>query len=666
MKKAVYNDIFGSDGAIARVLEKYEYRQSQVNMAFEVEKAISGGNNLIVEAGTGIGKTFAYLIPFIQWSYKNDKRVVISTYTKTLQEQLVKKDLPFLHKALALDFRYALCVGSENYLCLRRLDRSCQQGLFDTKREAAELQEITEWAGKTETGLRLELDFEPQESVWVKVCREPDLCRGKRCARWQGCFYAKARALQAGSHLLVANHHLFFADIAAGRQILPSYEGVVFDEAHNLEEAAASHLGFELSNTQLKHMIDEFHHPKQRTGFFNRIRELKGSGDLVVMANASRQAGDLFFSRALDFVGGKSAACMREPGLLENILSSPLEQLADAVTEKMEKINDEEDREDVAAHVLRIRGYAAYLSEFVDQKREQHVYWVEAEARPKRVKCSLCASPVDIAPHLKKLVFDEISPVVLTSATISVNGSFEFVKKRLGIESCREILLHSPFDFEKQVILYAPKDLPDPAREEERYVKAISEQIEKLINITQGRTFVLFTSYDMLRRVYDLLKVKLSGFEIMRQGDFPRWQLLEKFKKSGGAVLFATSTFWQGVDVPGKALENVIITRLPFAVPDHPLIEARILDLERKGEDAFMSYQVPRAVLLFKQGFGRLIRRRNDVGIAAILDPRIRTRNYGRFFLDSLPRCREIDDINELAGAYASLGHKISPSNERY
>lgn len=642
-------DIFGPSGRLASCLPSYEFRQGQLEMAEGVAGIIKSGGHLICEAGTGIGKGFAYLIPFIEWALSNDKRVVIATYTKALQEQLAKKDIPFLIKSLGFDFRYALCVGSENYLCRRRLNRSWQQGLFETKREASELGEIMRW--ETETGLKMELPFEPLDSVWLKVCRQTDLCRGKKCGH--ECFHARARAEQAKAHLLIANHHLFFADIASGRQILPKYDGVVFDEAHNLEDVAASHFGFELTNTQLKYMLDEFFHPRHETGFFSRIKGLKGKGELVVMANASRQAGDIFFESALNLLEGKSTFCLRGSGKLENVLTSTLEQMADAVQDKIKDIDDEEDREEVACHILRLKGFGAQASDFVEQKRDGHVYWIEAEARQRMTKCRLCASPVDVAPYLKEFVFDQISPIVFTSATMAVGDSFDFIKNRLGIEAPREILLPSPFDFERQALLYAPSDLPDPSRNEDLYVNEISKRIKDIVKITGGRAFILFTSYQMLNQVHDLIAG--DDFLVLKQGDLPRWQLLQKFKKMERAVLFGTATFWQGIDVPGSALECVIITRLPFAVPDHPLTQARLADLEGRGEDAFMGYQVPKAALLLKQGFGRLIRHRNDIGIVAIMDPRIRTRYYGRIFLDALPQCREMEGIDELAAAYKEM-----------
>ena len=654
-----YENLFGSIGKLAAKLPRYEFREAQLEMAMAISRAIEKDKHLVVEAGTGIGKSFAYLIPFVEWTVSHDRRVVISTYTKALQEQLAKKDVPFLQESLGFKFIAALCFGGENYLCRWRLYRGWQQGLFENKREASEVGKIMEWAQRTQTGLRMELPFEPLESVWFRVCRESDLCRGKRCSLRQECFYAKAREKQQLAHVLIANHHLFFANIASGMQIMPSFDGVVFDEAHNLEDVAAHHLGFELSNTQLNYLLQEFHHPRHETGFFHRLKELKDKAELLVLTNAARQAGEVFFDGVLNVVEGKSVIRLREPHQFENVLTPTLEQMADAVTEKIEHIKDEEDRDELVSHVLRLRAWGAHLHEFVAQQREHHVYWVEAQERHRGIKCTLCTSPIDVAPHLKKLVFDEMSPIVLTSATLAVAGKFDFIRTRLGLDRAEELLLHSPFDFEHQVLLYVPTDMPDPVRSEVDHVAALGVRIEHLVNITEGRSFVLFTSYQTLNCVYESVSERLLDFNLLKQGELPRWQLVDQFKKGERTVLFGTSTFWQGIDVPGSALECVIITRLPFAVPNHPLVEARIMDMEEKGEDAFMGYQVPSAVLLFKQGFGRLIRHRKDIGIVAILDPRVKTRGYGRAFLNSLPICRELDEIEELGKAYNKLKHNV-------
>jgi len=659
MNLGQYENLFGCRGPLAANLPRYEFRQGQLDMAKGISNAIERNEHLIVEAGTGIGKSFAYLIPFIEWAVKNDRRVVIATYTKALQEQLAKKDIPFLEGSLGINFRSALCFGGENYLCRRRLFRSWQKGLFERKMEASQLQKIMEWAVDAKTGLRMELPFEPEDGVWLRVCRESDVCRGKRCKHRQDCFYAKARSEQARAQLLIANHQLFFANIASGMQLFPQFDSVVFDEAHNIEEVAASHFGFELTNTQLKYLLDEFHHPRHETGFFHRFHGLKKHAELLVMANAARQAGEVFFDSVFGLLNGKTTLCLRSPNCLENILSPTLEQMADAISDKIKLIQDEEDREELTSRVARLSKWGECLCEFIEQKREEHVYWIEAEQRHHGMKYRLSVSPVDVTPYLKKFVFDEISPIVLTSATLSVGGNFEFMRSRLGLNQVRELSILSPFDFENQALLYLPSDLPDPSNQNDEYIGAIASRIDKLVHITEGRSFVLFTSYQTLNRVHDCLAERLKDFRLLRQRDLPRWRLLEEFKKGERAVLFGTTTFWQGIDVPGSALECVIITKLPFAVPDHPLIEARIADLKRRGEDPFMGYQVPKAALLFKQGFGRLIRHTNDIGIVAVLDPRMKTRSYGRAFLESLPQCREINDIDSLAGAYKALKHNV-------
>ncbi|MFH1873686.1 MAG: helicase C-terminal domain-containing protein [Pseudomonadota bacterium] len=650
-----YAEILGQQGRLAKKLASYEYRPGQMEMAEAIAQIIDVNGQIMVEGGTGVGKSFAYLIPLLEWSVKQGNRVVVTTHTKALQEQLAKKDLPFLQKVLDLDFKYALCFGAENYLCLRRAQRSWQRGLFESSLEATEFEKLMEWADQTKTGLKTELYFEPHLSTWLKLCRERDLCRGRHCKNFEECFYTKARKQQQEANLLIANHHLFFANLASGKQVLPSFEGVVFDEAHNLEEVAAAHLGFELTNNQLKYLLDEFANQRYKTGFLHTIKELRENPELAVLLNASRQAADVFFNSVQEILGNTATLRLQSSGQLADTLAATIEQFVEAVNDHTQDIEDGEDQEELSLRLLRLQTWAETCTEFCQQKRGDHVYWLEAQARARNLKYLLCASPIDVAPYLKELLFKESHPLVLTSATITVNNSFDYLKQRLGIDHAYGLIISSPFDFAKQTLLYTPDGLPDPAYNEIDYVEAISNQIEGLTHVTQGRSFVLFTSYKMLNMVYENLRDKLGDFNLLKQGDISRWQMLEQFKKAQRAVLFGTASFWQGVDVPGEALESVIITRLPFAVPNHPLVEARIASITEKGGNAFLAYQIPQAVLLFRQGVGRLIRHRQDLGIVSILDPRVKTRNYGKYFLNSIPVCQTITDIEKLAQSYQNL-----------
>lgn len=653
MKKI--EEIFEGDGVVGKNLPNYELRPQQVEMAKAVEESIEKERRLIVEAGTGVGKSLAYLIPFIYWTVEEDRKVVVSTYTKALQEQLVKKDIPFLSEILKVDFNFALCLGGENYLCLRRLNQVWQYGLLQIGEEAVELEKINRWKEETETGLRLELSFESSEKVWSLICRERDLCLGNRCAFRDGCYYAKARAIQAKAHLLVANHHLFFANLASGGQVLPDYQAVVFDEAQNLEEVAASYLGLQISNSQVKFLLDTIYNPQMEKGLISRLGELgnKLRKDLIEKVDEVRRASDIFFSNVLERFGYDAMSRrIRKANLLDNLLSGPLSALSRGLGELLDEVSDEEDRQEIKGYAQRCRDFGRGLESIIEQKLTDYVYWLEIIPKRRYIRTALYGSPIDVAPLLKEYIFDITRPVILTSATLSVNKSFQFIEERLGLEEAHELLLNSPFDYRNQVLLYISDDLPDPSYELEVYQEEVIARIGKIVKITSGRAFVLFTSYQMLNKVYAELQSSLGDIKILRQGDLPRWRLLENFKKEERAVLLATNTFWQGIDVPGRALECVVISKLPFAVPDNPLVEARLEYLASEGKDPFTNYQVPQAIIMFKQGFGRLIRRRRDLGIVAILDPRVRTRGYGRTFLNSLPQCREVRDLKELARLY--------------
>ena len=654
MTDTKYSKIFDINGPISSFLKNYEFRQGQVDMAAAIEDAIHNCSNILIEAGTGIGKSFAYLIPFINWAVSNNKKVVIATYTKALQEQLFKKDIAFLKKALGNNFNAALCFGSENYLCKQRLSRSSQHGLFETKTDSEIMQQISEWASTTKTGLLTDMPFEPPANIWLKICRDSNVCRNKKCHNFKSCFYVKAKKLWGKADILIANHHVFFSNLDSDRSNLPEFHAVVFDEAHNLENVAADFFGINISNNQLRFLLDELLHPKYRNGFLSSIEHLKDKTELGVLVNSVRQAADLLFTEVENRLGNSSSLRIIEPQQFSNQVCLNINELIDAIYDGINKIDDD-DKEEIKNHLSKLKTWSNEFNDFLSQKHDRHVYWIEKEQKSMKSKYMFCASPIDVAPYLKDVLFNKAMPVVLTSATLSVNNSFAFFKERLGVLDAQELLIQSPFDFKKQVILYTPHDIPDPNIERTRYTDALSRHIKQLVEITNGRTFILFTSYETLKQTYKILEQVLLDYSLLKHGDLPRWQLLERFKKEKKAVLFGTSTFWQGIDIPGRSLESVIITRLPFAVPDHPLLAAKIAHLEAQGINAFMSYQVPQAVLLFKQGFGRLIRNSADFGLVSILDPRIKTRHYGRLFINSLPKCQYVTNFNELAAEYKKM-----------
>lgn len=661
------SEIFRENGPLSGQLPGYKLRAEQVLMAQAVFRAIAEEKVLIVEAGTGVGKSLAYLVPFIYWAYEQERRVVISTFTKALQHQLVEKDIPFLQKALGIRFNYALCVGGENYLCLRRLERAARGGLFDTGLEQRQLEDIFEWRMHTKTGLVSELDFQPSESLWEKICRQPDMCLGKKCLHCEDCFYRKAKKQEFQSQILVVNHHLFFANLSSGEKVLPEYDAIVFDEAQNIEDVATDYLGIEISNFKLKSLFDSISGSHTGRGLLSKLenfRELDRTRIEKLVSDA-RLAADIFFSGLIDkFPGDTNTLRVRTPDFIPDNLSQPLLSLSAGLKALAEVCKDEEEKIEINALSDRARTIADEVDTLISQSLDGYVYWAEISSKTgTRQRIVLHASPVDISGLMREMVFQRVFPVVLTSATLTIAGSFSFFKERLGLDSAEEILLGSPFNYRENALLYLPSDLPDPGKETRAYINKVSEEIEKILEISRGNTFVLFTSFSMLEKVYESLK-GLPYIEILCQGDLPGYKMLEKFKSGStlsgqkpdrGFVLFGTNTFWQGVDVPGSALECVIITKLPFAVPDDPIIEARTELLQSQGRDPFISYYIPHAVVMLKQGFGRLIRTAEDRGMVAILDPRLRTRKYGKIFLESLPECRVTSEIRDVAEFFAAI-----------
>lgn len=650
--------IFLKDGILSGKLKNYEYRHQQVLMAEAVGNTIEENTHLIVEAGTGVGKSLAYLIPFILWTQKENKKAVFSTYTKALQHQLVDKDIPFLKDALKIDFSFALCVGGENYLCLRRFNQSGSHGLFELD-ETDDLKKLYEWKDKTKTGLKSDIGFEPLPKLWKKVCREGDICFGRKCGYYEQCFYQKAKAVERSSHILVTNHHLFFAHIASGWNVLPKFDGIVFDEAHQLEDVAAGYLGIEVSNYRLKSLLDAIASPSTGKGLLSRLEWLTPYTFVEInsLSGSVRSAGDKFFSILYGRLEEPTKR-IRERNFIPNLLHEPLAELREGLKSVAGMVKKEEEEKEVLSLIERCTALSGDIADIIEQRLPEHVYWAEVEGRRR----SLFATPIDMAPILRSQIFENISPVILTSATLSIHGDFTFLKERLGINNGDELALDSPFNYRDNAMVYISSDVSDP-KDAEAFERDVIDSIKVILNITQGRTLILFTSYEMLNKTYDALNRlnslnRLNGLNFLRQGDMDSYRLIEEFKNSDNAVLLGTHTFWQGVDIPGDALQCVIIVRLPFQVPDDPVTEARLERLKENGKDPFISYQIPNAILLFKQGFGRLIRTQNDKGIVAILDPRVRTRFYGKRFLDSLPDCTRTDSIEKVEEFFDKINHK--------
>jgi len=642
----------GINGILSEKLEGFEHRPQQVKMAQAVEIAFSEAKHLIVEAGTGTGKSLAYLIPAILWAVENNKKVVISTYTKTLQQQILNHDIPFLREKLGISFRYALCMGNENYLSLRRLERSTQTGLFNKADEEEQRNGVFSWAAKTETGYRSDLPFEVMPQVWEEMGRQKDLCLGKNCKTHSSCFYFKARKKWFGAHLLIVNHHLFFANVANSGAVLPAYDAVVFDEAQNLEDAATQFLGLEISNSNLFYFLDRLHNPRTKKGLLARLDHALVP-HVRKLTMTVRQAVEAFFAHFIEEYGREDRVVrFYKPPILDNGIYVPMEALRANLKSLETGLHSEEDRIDVAAVAERCFEFNNTVSAILNQNFSGYVYWIEIIKRKRITRVVLKGVPIHVSEELHTQVFDKLDRMIMTSATLTTSKNFEFIKERLGFRPTEELLLDAPFDYPSQALLYVPRDLPEPGSEAGPYVEELSDRCKELIMASGGKTFILFTSYALLNQIYEKLDDWSLPFPLIRQGDLPTTLMIDKFKEKP-SVIFGTNAFWQGVDIPGKALQSVIITKLPFDVPKEPLTEARIEELKSQNIDPFSHYQIPRAIIQLKQGFGRLIRKKTDKGVVSLLDSRISKRGYGKKFITSLPVCPVATQIDEVRNFFS-------------
>lgn len=645
-------EVFGPDGLIARHHPRYEYRPGQVQMAQLVDRVIRRGGIALIEAGTGIGKTLAYLIPAIA----SGRRVLISTATKNLQEQLYKKDIPFLQQIIPRKLRVAYMKGRSNYVCLHRLKLAERVPMLGELQEVDYFDQIRRWAAQTETGDRAELADLPEDlQFWPQIDARAEVCLGQKCPEYDACFITEMRRRALEADLIVVNHHLFFADLALRGQdhgaVLPDYSTVIFDEAHEIEDVASQYFGASVSSYRINELITDAQklivtEPDRAKELMSALSRLAQRADSFWALLESGLTDPLSAEGRLVLDRRKFWRGTRQKESSLTALGESYQALSNALSRLLGALGVVRDPSPDLENIMRRAESLRLDLEFIIEDEDpKFVRWYERRGRG----AFLHATPIDVSSILSERLFSNLHSAVLTSATLAAGDSFDFIKSRLGISSARELIIESPFDYSRQAILYLPERMPDPRSPE--FLEASAEEIVRILEVSRGRAFVLFTSIAAMRDTYELVRKRIP-FPAMIQGQGSKGGLLDRFRNTEGSVLFATSSFWQGVDVQGEALSCVIIPKLPFAVPTDPVVAARQKYIDDQGGNSFYEYSVPQAIITLKQGLGRLIRSTTDRGILSILDPRLKTKAYGRLFLESLPPCRITASLEEAAAVF--------------
>ena len=692
---------FSKDGILAKEIKGFEYRQEQEEMAQYIQEAINEDRKIIVEAGTGTGKTLAYLIPAIKWAVVNKKKVIIATNTINLQEQLLLKDIPLAKSIIKDEFSYVLVKGRNNYVCKRLFNELVLGKSIDIETFSMEAREqieyILKWGNKTKTGDKAELPFEVYPDVWELVQSTTELCLGKKCPYRKECFYMKTRMEKMEADILISNHHVFFADLNVRAEtdfdseylILPRYDMVIFDEAHNIESVARSYFSVEVSKISFTRLLNRIYQRKNKRkkekSALIRVEDtvdeknLEDSEQYIYLLNTLKEEisilqniGDEYFDEIRKIYETNTEAPikkslnnfeMTKSRFLENLREKKdifQSKLADFLNLMMSFNNVIDEEKDKNPEVINFNNHLKMFKAYIDSFKfinsfedDNYIYWLDINS--KRTNVVLTATPLNIAQKLSTVLFDNLDRLVFASATIVVNGSFDYFKKSLGLdeEDCIEAIIKSPFDYNEQMSVYIPSDIQD-SENINAFVSDASRFILNILLKTNGKAFILFTSYTMLNQIYYSISKKLKdkGFEVFLHGDKPRSQIIKEFKEAENPILFGTTSFWEGVDVQGENLSNVIITKLPFLVPTDPVVSAISKKIEEDGGNSFMDFQLPEAIIKFKQGVGRLIRKKTDSGNIFILDNRILKKRYGSLFINALPSQKNIkilekDDIIE-------------------